>query len=127
VIDYRRLDVYWDARKLAKDLYQATRQLPPYLRWRLGGQLDDAVDSIGSNLAEGSGRKNVSHGNTELIRYCHMAYGSACETEHRIDSLHDRDLIETQAYEDFAARIDAIKGKLWSLIRAWKRADRGRQ
>ena len=126
MIDYRKLDVYWDVCRLGRDLYQVTRRLPPYLRWRLGGQLDAAVDSIGSNIAEGSGRKNLSHGNVELIRYGHMAYGSACETEHRLEALHDRDLVEDLAHEDLAGRLDAAKGKLWRLISEWKLADRGK-
>ena len=126
MIDYRKLDVYGDARKLGRDIYLVTRKLPPYLRWRLGGQLDDAVESIGSNLAEGSGRKNLRHGNTERIRYGHMAYGSACETEHRIGGLHDRELIKAEDFADLAGQIDMAKGKLWSLIREWRRSDRGR-
>ena len=126
MIEYRKLDVYWDARRLGRDLFKVTSRLPLYLRWRLGGQLDDAVESIGANLAEGCGRKNVRHGNIELIRYGHMAYGSACETEHRIGGLHDRELITRADFEALGGQIDATKGKLWSLIRAWTRSDRGR-
>ena len=127
MIDYRKLDVYWDVRRLGRDIYQVTRRLPPYLLWRLGGQLDDAVESIGANLAEGSGRKNVSHGNAELVRYGHMAYGSACETEHRLAGLHDRELVANEAYADLAERLDGAKGKLWRLIQEWRLSDRGRR
>jgi four helix bundle protein len=103
-----------------------TSTLPLYLRWRLGGQIDDALDSIGANLAEGHGRKNVSHGNAELIRYAHMANGSACEAEHRMAALSDRNLITATDHADFARRIDLIKAMLWRLIERWKRDDRGR-
>ena len=127
MLDYRKLDVYWEARKLAKDVFAATSQLPLYLRWRLGGQLDDAVESIGANLAEGCGRKNAGHGNTELLRYAHIAYGSACETEHRIAGLHDRNLIPDNTHADLAAQIDKVKGMLWRLIQSWRRGDRGKR
>jgi four helix bundle protein len=126
MINYKKLDVYWDVRRLGRDIFQVTRKLPPYLRWRLGGQLDDAVESIGSNIAEGSGRKNVCHGNVELIRYGHMAYGSACETEHRLGGLHDRELVADQVHAELAGRLDGAKGKLWRLIQEWRLADRGR-
>ena len=126
MIDYRALDVYQDARFLARDLFRIIVRLPLWVRWRLGAQLDDAVESIGSNLAEGSGRKNVAHGNQELVRYGHMAHGSACEVEHRIQGLHDRELISDAQYADFAARVGTIKARLLRLISAWKRSDRGR-
>lgn len=127
MIDYRKLDVYIEAKGLGRDLFQVTRRLPLYLRWRLGGQLDEAVESIGANLAEGYGRKNAYHGNTELIRYVHMALGSACEAEHRIGGLHDRELLTIQEYTGFADRIDKVKRMLWALIRELGRRDRGRQ
>ena len=126
VLDYRKLDVYWETRRLARRVFAETIKLPLYLRWRLGGQLDDAVESIGANLAEGAGRKNGCHGNAELIRYAHIAYGSACETEHRIHGLHDRNLITNETHADLAAHVDRIKGMLWRLIQAWKRDDRGK-
>ena len=125
--DYRKLDVYWEARRLGRDVFHTTSRLEPYLRWRLGGQLDSAIESIGANLAEGSGRKNVHHGNIELIRYGHMAFGSACETEHRLGGLADRELLAPPDVNEFNARIGLIKGKLLMLIRAWRDADRGRR
>jgi|SRR5687768_12722999 len=126
MIDYRTLDVYQDSRLLARDLFRIIRRLPLWVRWRLGAQLDGAVESIGSNLAEGSGRKNVAHGNAEHIRYGHMAHGSACEVEHRIQGLYDRELISDSQYGDLAGRIGTIKGRLLRLISAWNRSDRGR-
>ena len=126
MLDYRKLDVYWEARKLGKAVYAVTTTLPLYLRWRLGGQLDDAVESIGANIAEGAGRKNVGHANTELIRYAHMAYGSACETEHRIDGLHDRQLISDEAHSALVEQVDRVKAMLWRLIRKWSDSDRGK-
>lgn len=126
--DYRNLDVYIAARALSRDIYfRATRPLPLYLRWRLGGQLDDAADSIGSNLAEGHGRKNPEHGNAELVRYGYLAHGSACEVEHRLSGLHDRELIDDAVFSDLSERTGRIRGKLLSLIGFWRREDRGRR
>jgi four helix bundle protein len=114
--DYRKLDVYQETRGLARDIYCATSTLPLYLRWRLGAQLDNAVESIGANLAEGSGRKNVGHGNSELVRYGHIAFGSACEVEHRLQGLRDRDLIPEVEFALLAARIGKVKAMLLTLI-----------
>src|SRR5687768_13530322 len=125
--DYRKLDVYLEARVLSREIYfRATVLLPLYLRWRLGGQLDKAADSIGSNLAEGSGRKNPEHGNTELIRYAYLSRDSANEVEHRLAALHDRALLPDDVYTDLNTRVGRVKAMLLSLIAAWKREDRGR-
>ena len=126
--DYRKLEVYRDARALSREIYfHATRRLPLYLRWRLGGQLDDAADSIGSNLAEGSGRKNPDHGNAELIRYGFLSFGSVCEVEHRLAALHDKQLLGDAMYAELNERVGRIRGKLLSLIACWRREDRGRK
>jgi four helix bundle protein len=126
--DYRKLEVYLEARALSRDIFfRATKPLPFYLRWRLGAQLDDAADSIGSNLAEGHGRKNPDHGNAELVRYGYLAHGSACEVEHRLGGLRDRELIEDAVYTDLSGRVGRIRGQLLSLITCWRREDRGRK
>ena len=124
--DFRRLEAYQLARVLARDVYKITSRLPLYLRWRLGGQLDDAAESIGANIAEGCGRKNADHGNVELIRYLHMAFGSACEVEHRIEGLADRELISQDERGALMARVEEVKKKIASLIGALKRRDRGK-
>ncbi|HYC51143.1 MAG TPA: four helix bundle protein [Gemmatimonadaceae bacterium] len=124
--DFRRLEAYRLAKALARDIYQVTARLPLYLRWRLGGQLDDAAESVGANIAEGCGRKNAEHGNVELIRYLHMSFGSACEVEHRIGGLADRGLISPAECTDLLTKVEAVKKKVASLIVALKRGDRGR-
>ena len=126
--DYRKLNVYLEARALSRDIFfRATRPLPLCLRWRLGGQLDKAADSIGSNLAEGHGRKNPEHGNAELVRYGFLAHGSACEVEHWLCGLRDRELIVDVVYTDLNERVGRIRGQLLSLINFWRREDRGRK
>jgi four helix bundle protein len=125
VSDYRKLEVYHEARALAREIFRMTSQLPPYLRWRLGAQLDDAAELIGANLAEGCGRKNFGHGNTELIRYGHISFGSACEVEHRLQGLNDRELLSDAEHAPLHARINRIKGMLLNLIRSWKRTTEG--
>jgi len=124
--DFRRLEAYQLAKMLAREVYHVTSVLPLYLRWRLGGQLDDAVESIGSNIAEGCGRKNAEHGNVELIRYLHMAFGSACEVEHRIGGLIDRELISAEQHRALLARVEEVKKKVAALIGSLRRRDRGK-
>ena len=51
MMDYRALDVYQDARLLARDLFRIIQRFPFWIRWRLGAQLDSAAESIGASGA----------------------------------------------------------------------------
>jgi four helix bundle protein len=125
-MDFRRLRVYRESVFFAREVYQATRRFPFYRR-KLASQLDDACESIGSNIAEGCGRKNRNHGNAELIRYLHMSFGSANEAQHRLAGAHDRELMFDHDYANLEARIVGIKRMLSALVRSLEDGDRGRQ
>jgi four helix bundle protein len=124
--DFTRLRVYQKARAFARNVYWTTRTFPAIER-RLVEQLNDSSDSIGANIAEGCGRKDASHGNTELIRYCHHSFGSACESQHRIDVSLDRGLISENEHRALMAELLDIKADLGAFIGALKSRDRGKR
>jgi four helix bundle protein len=126
VEDFRRLRVYRESRVLAREVFQLTQYFPSY-QLKLAAQLDDAADSIGSNIAEGCGRKNRKHGNGELIRYLHMSFGSACEVQHRIAGARDRRLLNKKAYYAIESRVVGLKRGISAFIRSLEEGDRGRQ
>jgi four helix bundle protein len=126
VEDFRRLGVYREACTLAREMFAVTRRFPSYLR-RLAAQLDDAAESIGSNIAEGCGRKNRNHGNAELIRYLHISFGSACEVQHRLGGARDKGLITRKEYYQLESRVVGVKRMLSAFIRSLEDGDRGRQ
>src|SRR2546423_2796341 len=95
--DFRKLRIYCEARTLLRELVVHTRRFPPRYQ-RLASQLEDAADSIGSNIAEGCGRKNTTQSNVELIRYVHISFGEACEVEHRLGTARDRRLLNKKHF-----------------------------
>ena len=123
--DFHRLEVYGLARAFSKDVHFATRRFPAHLR-KLAAQLDDATESIGSNIAEGCGRKNWKHSNAELIRYLHYSFSSACEAQHRLAGAHDKELLTTETYLALEEQVQTIKRKLTRFIQKLERDDRGR-
>lgn len=54
--NFRKLDVWWKARSLVKEIYQMTQNLPGDERFGLISQIRRSALSIPSNIAEGCGR-----------------------------------------------------------------------
>jgi four helix bundle protein len=79
--DEHKLSVYREARELAIDVYRLTHGFPPTERYGLTQQLRRAAVSVGSNIAEGCGRKE----SRALIPFLYYAIGSTKELEFQID------------------------------------------
>jgi four helix bundle protein len=75
--DPRKLAVYSEAGELAIAVYRLTRPFPSEERFGLTQQLRRAVVSVGSNIAEGCGRK----GSRALVPFLHNSIGSTNEVE----------------------------------------------
>jgi len=63
------------ARRLAVEVYRLTADFPSVERFGLSQQMRRAAVSVGSNIAEGCGRR----GNRELLNHLYIASGSASE------------------------------------------------
>ena len=75
--DPRKLVFYAEAEALAVAVYRLTLPFPPEERFGLTQQLRRAAVSVGSNIAEGCGRK----GSRALVPFLHNSIGSANEVE----------------------------------------------
>jgi four helix bundle protein len=69
------LRVAEQAMKLAVAVYRMTSAFPADERFGLTAQMRRAAVSVGSNIAEGCGRR----GNRELLQFLYIASGSASE------------------------------------------------
>src|SRR6478735_3585936 len=69
------LRVAEQATKLAVAVYRMTSAFPKEERFGLTAQMRRAAVSVGSNIAEGCGRR----GNRELLQFLYIASGSASE------------------------------------------------
>ena len=80
-----KLRVALHARQLAGAVYRLTSAFPDHERFGLSAQMRRAAVSIGSNIAEGCGRRT----NRELLPFLYIAAGSASELLFQLDLAED--------------------------------------
>lgn len=72
---FEKLNVYNQVLDLITYTYRYTHCFPEYEKYGLCSQLQRAIVSVASNIAEGSGRKSYK----EKIHFIEIAYGSLME------------------------------------------------
>ena len=109
--DFRNLQVWQKAHKLALNTYavSATFQRSGYFHLR--DQLTRAATSVPANLAEGCGRT----GDRDLRRFVRMALGSASELEYHLLLARDLEVLPAEAYKRMAAAVVEVKRMLAGL------------
>ena len=75
--NFREYKVWQDAVAFASEVYKVTSEMPWFEKKGLCDQLQRAVVSISSNIAEGSARPS----DTDFAHFLDMALGSAYEVE----------------------------------------------
>ena len=121
----KKLRVYGVAEDLAVLVYELTRQFPIEERFGLAQQMRRAAVSVGSNIAEGSGRD----GNAELLRFLRIALGSATELEFQLGLARRMRLAAADATSEALASCISVQRMLTRLIitiRPTPDASRGR-
>ncbi len=76
--NFENLQIYQLSEKLADQVWRVVIRWERMSRDTLGKQLVRAVDSVGANIAEGSGRGSEA----ELRRFLRISRGSLYETRH---------------------------------------------
>jgi four helix bundle protein len=100
--EFTDLEVWREAHKLTLVIYALTRRFPADERFALTTQIQRAVVSIESNIAEGFGRFSQS----ELHHFCNIARGSLAEVQCQL--MVARDLGHIPAEETTAALSQAV-------------------
>lgn len=72
---FEKLNVWQFARQLVSHVYLLTKKFPKEETYGLTNQLQRAVVSVPSNIAEGSGRMSLK----DQLRFFEIAYGSLME------------------------------------------------
>ena len=108
---FERLDVWQLSRKLVKDVYLAIKLFPVEERYALTNQLQRAVISVVSNIAEGSSRNSLK----DQIRFIEIAYGSLMETYTQLCIALDLCYISEEEFSLFDLKIKEISNKLNAL------------
>ena len=110
----KNLHVYGKALELAKLVYATTAGFPPHERFGRTSQMRRAAVSIGSNIAEGCGRR----GDKELVAYLYIAMGSASELEFQLELCSSLEYLREEDAAPLQGAIEAVKRMLSRLIRS---------
>jgi four helix bundle protein len=103
--NFKNLQIWQRSRVLVKDIYLITNEFPNTEKFGLTSQLNRAVVSIPSNIAEGCGRgteKNLRH-------FLDISIGSACEVETQVYLSYDLGFIKEQKMNKLTDEIGQIR------------------
>ncbi|MBP5668070.1 MAG: four helix bundle protein [Salinivirgaceae bacterium] len=108
---FEKLDVWHNARSLAKSIYLITNDFPNFEKYGLSSQIQRAAISISSNIAEGIGRTSAK----EQKRFVEIAYGSLMETLSQLYLAVDLEYIKIDVIDDIRPLIETISYQLSRL------------
>jgi len=112
--NFENLDVYKLAEKLADEIWTVVISWDHFSKLTVGGQITRAADSIGANIAEGTGRGSFQ----DNRRFVRTARGSLNETRHWLRRAHRRDLLTTEMVKRIKPIIDELAPRLNAYIRS---------
>jgi four helix bundle protein len=107
----RNLRVYPAAKNLAVAIYALTLSFPRDERFGLTSQMRRAAVSIGSNIAEGCGRR----GNKALLAFVFIAIGSLNELDFQLDLSVELGFVANEEAFASSESIKSLRRMLTSL------------
>lgn len=113
-VRFQDLEVYQLAEELEDAVWAIVLKWDALARDTVGKQLIRAADSIGANIAEGSGRGSAG----DTRRLLRIARGSLLETQHWLRRAFRRKLLTPDQTTTLQASIDKLPLKLNALLKA---------
>lgn len=110
--NFRNYKVWQDAVNYATLIYETTSQLPWFEKKGLCDQLQRAVISISSNIAEGAGRPT----DADFAHFLDMALGSTNEVETQLLISKNLKYISEEQYNSLIDKLSGIQKQLTGLI-----------
>ena len=111
---FENLRVYKLAERLADEVWHVVLTWDHFPRETVGKQIVRAADSVGANIAEGTGRGSFQ----DNRRFVRMARGSLYETRYWLRRCHRRGLLTKEAVGKIRPLMDELSPKLNAYLRA---------
>ncbi|NER81383.1 MAG: four helix bundle protein [Leptolyngbya sp. SIO1D8] len=105
---FKDLEVYQLSGMLSDEIWRIVITWDFFAKDTVGKQLVRAIDSVGANLAEGSGRGSFQ----DNRRFVTMARGSLTETQHWLRRAYRRGLLNTEQTSKLQPLIEKLAPKL---------------
>jgi four helix bundle protein len=110
--NFRELKIWQDAMEITKSTYKLTKSFPSSEIYGLTSQINRAVVSIPSNIAEGAGR----NGNKEFTQFLNIAMGSCFEVETQLILAYEFTYVKKDDYELLILQLNKLERMINSLI-----------
>ena len=110
--NFENLTVYRLSENLADKIWEIVKNWDTFTRNTIGEQLVDAADSIGANIAEGTGRGSYA----DNKRFVRIARGSLYETKHFLRRAYRRKLLDEAQINELTVIINELTPKLNAYI-----------
>lgn len=111
---FEDLEVYRLAEQLADSVWSLVVTWEPFARQAIGGQLVRCADSIGANIAEGTGRGTYN----DNRRFARIARGSLNEARHFLRRAFQRGLLTEQQITQLQPIVKELGPRLNAYIRS---------
>ena len=111
---FENLRVYRLSEKLSDAVWRIVTEWDYLAKDTLGKQLIRSADSIGANIAEGTGRGSFQ----DNRRFVRNARGSLYETRHWLRRAHQRHLLSALAVRTIKPLVDELGPKLNAYLRS---------
>jgi len=112
--DFESLKVYQMSKNLADEIWDVVLGWDRFARDTVGGQIVRAADSIGANIAQGSGRGSFQ----DNRRFIRIARGSLKETQHFLRRPYKRKLLEENQVNKIKPLVDNLAPMLNAYLRS---------
>ena len=112
--NFEKLQVYQLSEKLADGIWNIVVGWNSLARDTVGKQIIRSADSIGANIAEGSGRGSLQ----DNRRFVRMARGSLYETIHWLRRSYMRKLLSQAEVKKLRTLVEELSPKLNAFLRS---------
>jgi four helix bundle protein len=112
--NFEKLQVYKLSEAIADNVGEVVKGWNYFARDTVGKQIVKAADSIGANIAEGTGRGTL----VDNRRFIRMARGSLYETQHWLRRAYTRSLLSKKQIETLSPLIRELSPKLNAYFRS---------
>lgn len=109
--DYTDLNVWKLSIDLVTEVYVLTEKFPASQKFSLVNQMQRAITSVPSNIAEGSMRRSKA----EFARFVNISCGSLAEVHTQLVISRNLGFISEQTYKNMFEKIDIINKMLYKL------------
>jgi len=109
---FENLEIYLLSEVLADLIWDLVLTWDTFAKDTIGKQIVEASDSIGANIAEGSGKGS----DLDFKRYCKIARGSLFETKHFLRRAYKRKLLKEEEVKKIKIILDELLPKLSAYI-----------